>query len=149
MKREGTGPGRQHQRRREYSPGFLLRLRLNFWGLEDGRLKPLLGGVGNRRFPLLRLKPFTNCLGLKKVFFIHSQVGIKENRIYITGEFTRKKQPFCCTVAILQVYFIYLSYYLSDPGTLFLRKSKINVKRKSNYKIGWFLNWLMIISHGL
>ena len=37
----------------------------------------------------------------------------KENRIYIRGEFTRKKsvkRPFCCTISILQVYFTYLCY---------------------------------------
>jgi len=57
-----------------------------------------------------------------------------ENRIYISGEFTRKgvKRPFCCTVSILQV-----------------RKSKIIVKRKSNYEIGLFHNLPMIISHRL
>ena len=32
-----------------------------------------------------------------------------ENRIYIRGEFTRKK-PFCCTVSILQVYFTHWCY---------------------------------------
>jgi len=39
------------------------------------------------------------------------------------------KQPFCCTVSILQVYFKYLCYFI---------KSKINIKRKPNYEIGWF-----------
>ena len=39
------------------------------------------------------------------------------------------KRPFCCTVSILQVYF-----------TSFYRKSKINIKRKPNYEIGWFHN---------
>ena len=40
-------------------------------------------------------------------------VLFKENRIYIRGEFTRKKsvkRTFCCTVSILQVYFTYLCY---------------------------------------
>jgi len=70
-------------------------------------------------------------------------VVTKENRIYIIGEFTRKseKRPFCCTVSILQVYFTYLCYItFLGPGTSFYRKSKINVKRKPNYEIGWFQN---------
>ena len=46
------------------------------------------------------------------------------------------KRPFCCTVSILQVYF----YNLLGPGTSFYRKSKINIKRKPNYGIGWFHN---------
>ena len=46
------------------------------------------------------------------------------------------KRPFCCTVSILQVYF----YSLLGPGTSFYRKSKINIKRKPNYEIGWFHN---------
>jgi len=33
------------------------------------------------------------------------------------------------------------------PETSFYRKSKINVKRKPNYEIGWFHNGPMIISH--
>ena len=45
------------------------------------------------------------------------------------------KRPFCCTVSILQVYFTYLG-----PGISLYRKSKINVKRKPNYEIGWFHN---------
>ena len=68
----------------------------------------------------------------------------KENRIYIRAEFTRKK----CKTAILFVYFfhtasvlhIFMLYNLLGPGISFYRKSKINVKRKPNYEIGWFLN---------
>ena len=45
------------------------------------------------------------------------------------------KRPFCCTVSILQVYFTYLG-----PGISYYRKSKINLKRKANYEIGWFHN---------
>ena len=59
------------------------------------------------------------------------------------------KRPFCCTVAILQVLHIFVLYNLLGPGTSFYRKSKINIKRKPNYEIGWFHNWPMIISHRL
>ena len=65
----------------------------------------------------------------------------KENRIYMRGEFTRKK----CKTAILLCCFhtagvlhIYMLYNLLGPGTSFYRKSKINVKRKPNYEIGLF-----------
>ena len=71
----------------------------------------------------------------------------KENRIYIRGEFTRKKsvkRPFCCTVYILQVYFTYKCL-----GISFYTKPQINVKIKPNYEICWFHNWPMIISHRL
>jgi len=40
-------------------------------------------------------------------------------------------------------------YNLLGPGISFYRKSNIIVKRKPNYEIGWFHNWLMIISHRL
>jgi len=67
----------------------------------------------------------------------------KENRIYIRGEFTRKK----CKTAILLYCFhtagvllIFMLYNLLGPGISFFRKSKINVKRKPNYEIGWFHN---------
>ena len=73
----------------------------------------------------------------------------KENRIYIRGEFTRKK----CKTAILLYFFhtvcvlhIFVLYNLLGPGTTFYRKSKINTKRKPNYEIGWFHNWPMFIS---
>ena len=39
----------------------------------------------------------------------------------------------------LQVYLIYLRYLLGT-GTSLNRKFKIDVKRKSNYEIGWFHN---------
>ena len=49
------------------------------------------------------------------------------------------KRPFCCTVSILQVYFTYLCYITFWALEYkFYRKSKINVKRKPNYEIGWF-----------
>ena len=54
----------------------------------------------------------------------------KENRIYIRGEFTRKK----CKTAILLFCFhtagvlhIFVLYNLLGPGTSFYRKSKINI----------------------
>ena len=65
-----------------------------------------------------------------------------ENRIY-REEFTRKK----CKTAILLYCFhtagvlhIFMLYNLLGPGTLFYKKSKINIKRKPNYEIGWFHN---------
>ena len=73
-----------------------------------------------------------------------------ENRIYIRGEFTRKK----CKTAILLYCFhtagvlhIFMLYNLLGPGISFYRKSKINIKREPNYEIDWFHNWPMIISH--
>ena len=68
---------------------------------------------------------------------------------YISVEFTRKK----CKTEILFYCFhtagvlhIFVLYNLLGPGTSFFRKSKINIKRKPNYEIGWFHN---IISHKL
>ena len=65
-----------------------------------------------------------------------------ENRIY-REEFTRKK----CKSAILLYCFhtaavlhIFMLYNLLGPGISFYRKSKIIVKRKPNYEIGWFHN---------
>ena len=76
----------------------------------------------------------------------------KENRIYIRVEFTRQK----CKTAILLYCFhtagvlhIFMLYNLLAPGISFYRKSKIIVRRKQNYEIGWFHNWPMIISHRL
>ena len=64
---------------------------------------------------------------------------IKENRIYIRGEFTRKK----CKTAILLYCFhttgvlhIFMLYNLLGLGISFYGKSKIYVKRKPNYEIG-------------
>ena len=68
---------------------------------------------------------------------------IKDNRIYIRVDFTRKK----CKTAILLYCFhtagvihTYVLYNLLGPGTSFYRKSKINIKRKPNYEICWFHN---------
>ena len=70
-------------------------------------------------------------------------VRSKENRIYIRGDFTREK----CKTAILLYCFhtagelhIFMLYNLLGPGISFYRKSKIYVKRKPNYEIGWFHN---------
>ena len=67
-------------------------------------------------------------------------------------EFTRKK----CKTAILLYCFhtagvlhIFMLYNLLGPGISFNGKSKIIVKRKPNYEIGWFHNWPIIISHRL
>jgi len=80
------------------------------------------------------------CLKLRLLHQIHREIE------YIRGEFTRKK----CKTAILLYCFhtagpagilhIFMPYNLLGPGISFYRKSKINVKRKSNYEIGWFHN---------
>ena len=65
----------------------------------------------------------------------------KENRIYIRGEFTKKK---CKTTILLYcfhtagVLHIFVLYNLLGHRTSFYRKSKTIVKRKPNYEIGWF-----------
>ena len=71
------------------------------------------------------------------------QVIVKENRIYIRVEFTRKT----CNTAILLYYFhtagvlhIFTLHNLLGPGISLYRKSKINIKRKPNYEIGCFHN---------
>ena len=78
-------------------------------------------------------------------------VSVIENRIY-REEFTGKK----CKTAILLYCFhtagvlhIFMLYNLLGLGISFYRKSKIYVKRKPNYEIGWFHIWPMIISHRL
>ena len=51
------------------------------------------------------------------------------------------KRPFCCTVFhTAGVLHIFMLYNLLGPGLSFYRKSKIIVKRKPNYEIGWFHN---------
>ena len=77
------------------------------------------------------------------LFMIYICLINKENRIYIRGEFTRKK----CKMAILLYCFhtagvlhIFMLYNLLGPGISFYRKSKINIRRKPNYEIGWFHN---------
>ena len=67
----------------------------------------------------------------------------KENRIYTRVEFTRKK----CKTAILLYCFhtagvlnIIVLYNLLGLGISSYRKSKIYIKRKPNYEIGWFHN---------
>ena len=75
-----------------------------------------------------------------------NDVNIKEkvieNRIYIRGEFTRKKGKtavllYCFHTA--GVHHIFMLYNHLGPGISFYRKSKINIKRKPNYEIGWFI----------
>ena len=73
---------------------------------------------------------------------LYIQTNIIENRIH-REEFTRKK----CKTAILLYCFhtagvlhIFMLYNLLGPGITFYRKSKINIKRKPNYDIGWFHN---------
>ena len=87
-----------------------------------------------------------NCAELK-----FTCVGNIENRIY-REEFTRKK---CKTANLLYcfhtagVLHTFMLYKLVGPGISFYRKSKIIVKRKPNYEIGWFNYWQIIISHRL
>ena len=83
-------------------------------------------------------------------FMLYSK--LYSNIINIREEFTRKK----CKTAILLYCFhtagvlhIFMLYNLLGPGISFYRKSKIIVKRKPNYEIGWFHYWPMIISHRL
>ena len=64
-----------------------------------------------------------------------------ENRIY-REELTRKK----CKTAILwycfhtaSVLHIFMLYNMLGPGISFYRKSKLIVKRKPNYEIGWII----------
>ena len=69
----------------------------------------------------------------------------KENRIYIRGEFTRKKCKtaillYCFHTAPAGILHIFMLYNLLGPGISFYRKSKTNIKRKPNYEIGWFHN---------
>ena len=97
-----------------------------------------------------KLGEAVNCRRLFVSLFTCKHIII-ENRIYIE-EFTRKK----CKTAILLYCFhtagvlhIFMLYNLLGPGTSFYRKSKIHIKRKPNYEIGWFHNWPMIISHRL
>ena len=76
---------------------------------------------------------------------------IIENGIY-WEKFSRKK---CKTAILLHcfhtagVLHIFMLYNLLGLGISFYRKSKIIVKRKPNYEIGWFHNWPIIISHRL
>ena len=67
----------------------------------------------------------------------------KENRIYIRGEFTRKKVynghfVYCFHTA--GVLHIFMLFNLLGPGIPFYRKSKIKIKSKPNYEIGWVQN---------
>ena len=82
---------------------------------------------------------------MSSVNLLMSDMSFTKRIEYILEENLLKKsvkRPFCCTVSILL-------YNLLGPGILFYRKSKINVKRKPNYEIGWFHNLPMIISHRL
>ena len=44
---------------------------------------------------------------------------------------------------------IFVQNNLLGPGTSFYRKSKIDIKRKPKYEIGWFHNLPMIILYRL
>ena len=79
----------------------------------------------------------------QQIHIQHSWFNLKENRMYVRVEFSRKK----CKTAILLYCFhsagvlhIFMLYNLLGPGISFYRKSKIIVKRKPNYEIGWFHN---------
>ena len=99
-------------------------------------------------------------LSLKVVFLFQNFFGYHCSKIhfakrieYILEWNLLKKQ---CKTAILLYCFhtagvlhIFMLYNLLVTGISFYRKSKIIIKRKPNYKIGWFHNWPMIISHRL
>ena len=99
-------------------------------------------------------------LFFNKLLFQTTSLQVNQKKLLIDSfscllcieEFTRKK----CKTAILLYCFhtagvlhIFMLYKLLGPGISFYRKSKIIVKRKPNYEIGWFHNWPMIISHTL
>ena len=77
-------------------------------------------------------------LSQKYIFNTHSLPFLCSLNIRV--EFTRKT----CKTAILfhtaGVLHIFMLYNLLGPETSFYRKSKIVVKRKPNYEIGWFHN---------
>jgi len=65
-----------------------------------------------------------------------------ENRIY-REEFTGKKFKTAILLYCFQtagVLHIFMLYNLLGSGISFYRKSKIIIKRKPNYEIGWFHN---------
>jgi len=85
-------------------------------------------------------------------YLLMSTFSYMDNVQHIRGEFTRKN----CKTAILLYCFHtagvlhkFMLYNRLGLGISFYRKSKINVKRKPNYEIGWCHNWPMIISHRL
>jgi len=80
-----------------------------------------------------------------KVFFVkngNQEKILKRIEYILEWNLVEKsvKRPFCCNVSILQVIHIFMLYNLLGPGISFHRKSKIIVKRKPNYEIGWFHN---------
>ena len=90
-----------------------------------------------------RLIPYSKC-GISKNYIIHRflhKMEIYTKRIEYSGEFTGKKCKtaillYCFhTAGVLHIFMLYLG-----PAISFYRKSKINVKRKPNYEIGWFNN---------
>ena len=80
---------------------------------------------------------------MQQDYYQEHKLKAKENRIYVREEFTRKK---CKTANLLYCFqpagilHIFMLYNLLGPGTIFYKKSKINVNRKINYEIGWFHN---------
>ena len=65
------------------------------------------------------------------MYSVHSTLTVKENRIYITVEFTRKR----CTTAILFYCFhtagvlhIFVLYNLLGPGTTFIENLKLKLR---------------------
>ena len=104
---------------------------------------------------ILRLWITQGLIWKKNLFFcLNYPKGLEPKRIeyILEGNLLEKK----CETAILLYYFhtagvlhIFMLYNLLDPGISFYGKSKINIKRKPNYEIGWFHNWPIIISHRL
>ena len=68
------------------------------------------------------------CVSNTKIFKEISEYKLRE-------EFTRKK---CKTAILLYCFHTAGVLPILGPGTSFYRKSKINIKRKPNYEIGWF-----------
>ena len=73
-----------------------------------------------------------------KIKFITSFVPPPPKRIEYILEWNllekSVKRPFCFHT----IFHIFVLNNLLGPGTSFYRKSKINIKRKPNYEIGWF-----------
>ena len=118
---------------------FVTYVHYALWPLECTQYRGFTGSIQGYKY-----------IGTGKVIINWKYYKTKENRIYIRVEFNRKK----CKMAILLYCFhtagvlhIFSLYNLLGTGTSFSIKYKINIKRKTNYELGWFHNWPMIISH--
>ena len=123
---------------------------------QNGISKPSTSILYNFFFPAMKTNACSNFWSFSmfistdlKYKYTQSKYRTIDNRIYIRVEFIRKK----CKTAILLYCFhtagvlhMYMLYNLLGPGISFYRKSKIIVKRRPNYEIGWFHNGPWIIS---